>query len=483
MLLWLHSHQFQNAAAVSEIGERLAKFVSHYRTTASSSTESGDDLSSLQHLLCTPKADSSATSGTCLPAHAGLVETVLSTWKLLLRKAPNRVIHETDAAAHRSGGLSVAAVRQVVQVLSRPPSESAAQAGSAVVQNLCFEAGNVGVVAAAGVIPPLLGLLSRPRAGAETAAAAAGALQSVVYRHDGRSAARTTKAASVLCGVLSRWLAPAAATAGGRGAAAAAASAADMDTGEGAAGAESAATDGDAVCRLLEAEGGAVGRLLIRCTGALHNLSCDPLAVVSLREGGALPLFKRLLQLPLGPLSASAAGALQNMSREPRSRQALRSQTSTLRQLAALLVGSAPEAQQAAAAALMNILAPSHRASTLPSAASAAAPASVSAADLSAGGVGARDDAPAGSRDPLRSALASLIGTAVGYGCLIPLLSVADDGSFCSVSRHFTGEEGSILELYDDAGRCTAFAGVLETGFAAGGDCVAASPGTSAGIG
>jgi hypothetical protein len=354
------------------------------------------------------------------------------------------------------------AVRQVSKVLARPPSEQAAQAASAVVQNLCFESRNVGVVASAGVIPPLLALLSRARGQVDVAAAAAGALQSVVYRHDGRTVARSTKAASVLCGVLSRWLTPVPAKqVASQQAASASAStsaiAADTASNPGAAAASTdtrapVAVVEDSISSLLVAEDGAVGRLLTRCAGAVHNLSCDPLAVVSLRESGALALFKTMLQLPVSAICASAAGAVQNMSREPKSRQLLRGQASTLKSLTAMLVGSAPEAQRAAAAALMNILAPSHRAAVLPTDPDAAP------------GAAGETSTTAGSRDPLRSALASLIGTAVGYGCLLPLLSAADSDGFQSVSRRFTGEDGSILELYDDAGRCTAFGGVLSAG-------------------
>lgn len=367
--------------------ERLAQYVA---AGTVAEREGPDDMAALARMLPVP-GDRSREA-----AAAG--QAVLGAWKLLLRRGQNRTVQDSESEALRRGGLPGSALERLAALLASPPSLAAAREGCGVVQNLVFAPENVPAVAAAGVMDPLLRLVEGRDAA--TAAAAAGAVQGLVYLAEGRSSCRRARGEAALCRVLAACLS-------GLGP-----------------GGEAGAED-DAVTEFLRRDGGAACLLAVRAAGALRNLSGDPLAAQGMRECGVLSSVRPLLRLPLAQAAASAAGLVQNLAREPRSREALARQPAVMRALVALVSGSEGGAAASAASALMNLLAPAH-----PSAGAGAA---------AAGAVPAPD----------RAAVARLLASLAAAGASLPLFMASDA---MGVGARLAGERGSIVELYDDEG-------------------------------
>jgi len=401
----------QGREATEAVIARLESFVRRGKADDGSGS-GGDDLVSLARLL-PPIGDRSATAG-------AVTELVMLAWKLLLRRACNRAVHDDEAGAHRQGGLSRSVLARLRSVLESPPSAAAAREACGVVQNVCFEEENIAVVAGEGALPPLLELIGQT-VHAALAAAAAGAVQSIVFRHDGRVVARSTRASAVLCGAirhgLSAWeraLKP-------------------LDEAEeasgGAAASAGAAVAGSIRGTASETDTASCALLLVRAAGAAHNLSCDPIEAQSLRECGVVDLLRQLLELPLPRAAASAAGIAQNLARDSRARRELASRPLLLRRLAELLCGGGtePDAAGAAAAALMNVLAPMRP---------------------ETGDAGESGNAASAKT---RSVTARLIACGLTAGALLPLLEAPDAGQG-AMGRSVCGELGSIASLYADCG-------------------------------
>ncbi|PSC76289.1 ARM repeat-containing [Micractinium conductrix] len=178
-----------------------------------------------------------------------------------------------DAGAGGSGG--------------RAPQPAAAQLASEAanaLSNLCYEPANASGLLRANGAPRLLKLLSVDAAGADAHANAAGALQTLSFQPEGRAALIKAGGAAT---VLQRLESTRARASGVAGTAAAAA--------------------------VAEAD----ARLQQRLVGALHNLSSGAEGTAAIRQHGGIPPIVDLLALGAHPgVAASAAGALQNMSRE-----------------------------------------------------------------------------------------------------------------------------------------------------------------------
>lgn len=388
---------------------RLAAFVR--RGKADGTGSGGDDLVTLLRLL-PPVGDRSASAGAA-------TELVMLAWKLLLRRACNRAVHEDEADAHKLGGLSRPALARLRVVLESPPSAAAAREACGVVQNVCFEEENIAVVAGEGALPPLLELVGQS-VDAALAAAAAGAVQSIVFRHDGRVTARSTRASAILCCAIRRCLSAwevALEPSDG--------SEAQLE-GAIAMAADGAGSRGDVTS---EADTASCALLLVRAAGAAHNLSCDPIEAQSLRECGVIDLLRQLLELPLPRAAASAAGIAQNLARDLRARSELSRRPLLLRRLAELLCGggASPEAAGAAAAALMNVLAPVQPA-------------------LAEEGASSKSGCAAA-----RATTARLLACGLAAGAILPLTAVPDAGRG-AIGRSVCGELGSIALLYADSG-------------------------------
>ena len=61
-------------------------------------------------------------------------------------------------------------------------------------------------------------------------------------------------------------------------------------------------------------------RVMARATGLLHNVSSDVSSIPEIRKAGGIDVLTSLLRAPSASTCASAAGALQNLSREPLSK-------------------------------------------------------------------------------------------------------------------------------------------------------------------
>lgn len=396
----------KSAEAVAAAIARLAAFVRRGKVETTGS--GGDDLVTLVRLLPSV-GDRSATAG-------AVTELVMTAWKLLLRRSSNRAVHAEDADAHKLGGLSRPGLARLRAVLEAPPSAAAAREACGVVQNVCFEERNIAVVAAEGTLPPLLDLVAQS-ADEALAAAAAGAVQSIVFRHDGRVIARSTRASAILCGAIRRCLAAWSATLEGSD---------ESHAVAGAAATAGAAAESGETADVVAAS---CALLLVRAAGAAHNLSCDPIEAQTLRECGVIDLLRQLLELPLPRAAASAAGIAQNLARDIRARGELSRRPLLLRRLAELLCGGGtdPEAAGAAAAALMNVYAPV-RPAGLPEAASNTS-----------------------GRPETRQLTAQLLACGLAAGALLPFMAAPDHGQG-ALGRSVCGELGSIATLYSDSG-------------------------------
>lgn len=94
-----------------------------------------------------------------------------------------------------------------------------------------------------------------------------------------------------------------------------------------------------------------------RAVGVVHNLSSDLGIVADLRSSGAIPDLIALLNDPNISIAVSAAGCIQNFSREDQSRRTVRECGGVVPLTQMLFMDYLP-AQTCAAGALLNILGP-----------------------------------------------------------------------------------------------------------------------------
>eukprot|EP00033_Pygsuia_biforma_P002291 GCRY01002536.1.p1 GENE.GCRY01002536.1~~GCRY01002536.1.p1 ORF type:complete len:343 (+),score=43.82 GCRY01002536.1:205-1233(+) len=102
-----------------------------------------------------------------------------------------------------------------------------------------------------------------------------------------------------------------------------------------------------------------LSKLLSRAVGAIHNISSDSKAILTLHEEGLLATLADLLKFKDLSVAGSAAGTLQNMSRDKVCRQDILANPLTLPGLTHLLFCSLTAAQVCALGALLNLLRPS----------------------------------------------------------------------------------------------------------------------------
>lgn len=206
---------------------------------------------------------------------------------------------------------------------SSSPSLASEAANAA--SNLAYEAANAAGLVRAGAVPRLLNLLGASAAGSSVHANAAGALQTLSFSPEGRAAVIQAGGAAA---VLKRL---ASSTSLGDTSAASVTVEVPASSSRSSSPSESGKSGG--------AAGEAVQGLVQRLVGTLHNLSSRAAGITAIRtEGGIAPLCTAL-RCGLGGVAASAAGALQNMSREAAARADIRGQPGALAALASLLAG------------------------------------------------------------------------------------------------------------------------------------------------
>mmetsp|Transcript_30753 Transcript_30753/g.40623 ORF Transcript_30753/g.40623 Transcript_30753/m.40623 type:complete len:319 (+) Transcript_30753:176-1132(+) len=220
-----------------------------------------------------------------------LLVPLLKVMKILMRKPENRA------------SVLDAQMANLVLVLSAPPSMVAAREAANVILNMCYDSQNVVMFVQQGGARALVPLTQSPDINLQ--GSALGALQSVSYQKEGRSALREIGAISL-------------------------------------------------VCSLLESEH---QKVQARAVGAVHNLSADAQNLHHIREAGGLEALVPLLRSHESEVCSLAAGALQNLSRERASRKVLYA-CGAVAPLTDLLVGADIHSQASAAGALLNILGP-----------------------------------------------------------------------------------------------------------------------------
>ena len=205
-------------------------------------------------------------------------------------------------------------VAAVLRPLRDPISARVAAEASNVILNACYEKENVEHVLECGGAEPLVRLVSHD---AEAVRAnALGAVQSVCFRKTGRAKVRELGGVVAILETLER----------------------------------SVESGGDARTRTLT---------LTRAAGAAHNVSGDAESIRLFRTAGrrGVPLLVSLLRSDVPEVAGSAAGAIQNLSRERACRRLVRVE-GAVPALGDILVAGDPVARASAAGALLNILGP-----------------------------------------------------------------------------------------------------------------------------
>ena len=172
--------------------------------------------------------------------------------------------------------------------------------------NLCYETDNVELLVDSGGIIPLTLFLNTPN-NLTLQASAAGALQSICFQSYGRCAVRDTSNCI------------------------------------------------KSLVRLMKSND---PTLQARTVGAIHNISSDTFSIHIIREAGAIDTLISHLQSPIQGVCGSAAGAIQNLSREVACRNIIRKNEKAIESLSDLLFGNDVEAVSCAVGALLNIIGP-----------------------------------------------------------------------------------------------------------------------------
>lgn len=273
------------------------------RTSPNYRSETRDEMRAVFDLLASPEC--ARDEEVCVYA--------LKFLKIASRKEPNR------RAFGRHG------VAAVLRPLRDPTSARVAAEASNVILNACYEKENVEHVLECGGAEPLVRLVSHD---AEPVRAnALGAVQSVCFRKTGRAKVRELGGVAAILEALERSV-----ESGNL----------DARTGTG--------THPSAGARTLT---------LTRAAGAAHNVSGDAESIRLFRAAGrrGVPLLVSLLRSDVPEVAGSAAGAIQNLSRERACRRLIRVE-GAIPALGDLLVAGDPVARASAAGALLNILGP-----------------------------------------------------------------------------------------------------------------------------
>ena len=228
---------------------------------------------------------------------------LMQTFKILLRKLGNR-----QAVNERI-------VRDLVHIMQNCCDEQRYEGGQKsklatecanVCLNLCYEADNVELLVDSGGVEPLTIFLNTAN-NTKLQASAAGALQSICFQSYGRSAARDSN---------------------------------------------------DCIQSLVRLMSSDDPVLQARTVGAIHNISSDTFSIHMIREAGAIEPLISHLQSPYRGVCGSAAGAIQNLSREVASRNIIRKSAKAVESLSDLLFGNDMEAVSCAVGALLNVIGP-----------------------------------------------------------------------------------------------------------------------------
>ena len=201
--------------------------------------------------------------------------------------------------------LGAAGVRAVGLLVSISRSHAVAAEGSNALLNMCYDASNVGLLVEEVGLEFLIRFLEANDV--DVQASAAGALQSICFQYMGRAAANDHHVVQALVPLL---------------------------------------TSTHSVVR-------------DRAIGCVHNLSSDSTSIREIREMGAIPGLVSLLSSCSPTACTAAAGTIQNISREPLSREVLmKDHPNVVESLSDLLFGNDVQGQACAAGALMNLIGP-----------------------------------------------------------------------------------------------------------------------------
>ena len=229
--------------------------------------------------------------------HVHLALLLMKTFKILLRKLGNR------------RAVNQRLVRDLVYIMEscmNGNKDVLAMECANVCLNLCYEIDNVELLVDSGGIVPLTYFLNACN-DVKLQASAAGALQSICFQSYGRGAVRDTD---------------------------------------------------NCIHSLVQLMKSNDPVLQARTVGAIHNISSDTFSIHMIREAGAIDILISHLQSPYKGVCGSAAGAIQNLSREVACRNIICKNEKAVESLSDLLFGSDIEAVSCAVGALLNIIGP-----------------------------------------------------------------------------------------------------------------------------
>jgi hypothetical protein len=229
--------------------------------------------------------------------HVDVSLCLMKIFKILLRKLSNR-----KAVTQRL-------VRDLVHIMENSvgsQKDLLATECANVCLNLCYETDNVELLVDSGGIIPLTLFLNTPN-NLALQASAAGALQSICFQSYGRCAVRDAS---------------------------------------------------NCIKSLVQLMKSNDPTLQARTVGAIHNISSDTFSIHIIREAGAIDTLISHLQSPIKGVCGSAAGAIQNLSREVACRNIIRKNEKAVESLSDLLFGKDVEAVSCAVGALLNIIGP-----------------------------------------------------------------------------------------------------------------------------
>ena len=202
-------------------------------------------------------------------------------------------------------GLGATGVEALGLLVSIAWTNEIAAEGSNALLNMCYDANNVSLLVDRVGVKFIIKFLHSKDV--DVQASAAGALQSICFQYMGRSAAK----------------------------------------------------DHDVIKALVPLLASENHKVRDRTIGCLHNLSSDSTSIREIRELGALPGLVSMLSTCTPSACTAAAGTIQNISREPLSRDLLlQNHPNVIEALSNLLFGSDVQGQANAVGALMNLIGP-----------------------------------------------------------------------------------------------------------------------------
>eukprot|EP00948_MAST-09A_sp_MAST-9A-sp1_P002023 g2023.t1 len=225
-----------------------------------------------------------------------LTATILNAFKILYRKDINRV-RVTDQAIHA-----------VVQCVQLTQSCQVAKEACNAVLNMCYEGRVVDEVLRLNGVPHILKHISSKDP--EVQASACGALQSICFQDIGRLCLRNIGAIPLIIHVLK------------------------------------------------QSHDESSWRVLTRLSGLIHNISSDIESISEIRKADGITTIVKLLRAPSASVCASAAGAIQNLSRDYKCREEIMASATTVESLSDLLFSNDINCSSCACGALMNLVGP-----------------------------------------------------------------------------------------------------------------------------